>query len=94
MPSVFSHTKSPRKRKAEHNLQAFTRRKEARKRRSDASSREVASQALLLLCREDTTTPTNTNEKPIVMETREATTITDTVFDALEGECYRLSVKI
>ena len=95
MPSVFSHTKSPRKRKAERDLQAFTRRKEARKRRSDASRREVASQALLLLRREDTTTPTNTNEEPIVMETnavstKEATTMTDTVFDALEGECYRL----
>ena len=95
VPSVFSHTKSPRKRKAERDLQAFTRRKEARKRRSDASRREVASQALLLLHREDTTTPTNTNGEPIVMETyaistREATTMTDTIFDALEGECYHL----
>ena len=49
----------------------------------------------MLLRREDTTTPTNTNEEPIVMETnavstREATTMTDTVFDSLEGECYRL----
>ena len=95
MPSVFSHTKSPRKRKAKRDLHAFTRRKEARKRRSDASRREVASQALLLLRREDTTTPTNTNEEPVVMETnaistREGTTMTDTIFDALEGECYHL----
>ena len=43
VPSVFSHTKSPRKCKAERDLQAFTRRKEARKKRSDASMREVAS---------------------------------------------------
>ena len=61
VPSVFSHTKSPRKRKAERALHAYTRRKEARSRRLEASSREVASQALILLATEDAATLTNTN---------------------------------
>ena len=44
---------------------------------------------------EDAATLANTNEEPIVMETnaistREATTMTDIIFDALEEECYRL----
>ena len=48
VPSIFSHTKSPIKRKAEQNLHAYTRKKEARKRRSEALKIEAASQIDLL----------------------------------------------
>ena len=47
---------------------------------------------------EDAATLTSTNEEITVMETnaistREATTMTGTIFDAFEEECYHLSDK-
>ena len=54
VPSIFSH-KSPIKRKAEQNLHAYTRKKEARRRRSEALKIEAASQNdLLSLAKGDT----------------------------------------
>ena len=47
MPSIFSHTKSPRKCKSKRDLHAYTRRKEDQ-RRSEALNREV-SQSLHVL---------------------------------------------
>ena len=36
VPSIFSHVRSPRKRKAEQDLHSYTRRKEVRRKRSEA----------------------------------------------------------
>ena len=49
VPRIFSHVRNPQKRRAEQDLTSYTRRKEARRKRSEAVSRETACQALLSL---------------------------------------------
>ena len=57
VPSIFSHVRSPRKRKAEQDLRSYTRRKEARRKRSEAVSRETACQVLLSFTSEEANEP-------------------------------------
>ena len=105
VPSIFSHVRSPRKRKAEQDLRSYTRRKEARRKRSEAVSRETACQVLLSFTGEEANEPAEieTVESRIVetgtmTETlgRDAGTMTDLsmsdmqYLDALEKECNHL----
>ena len=55
--SIFSHVRSPQKRKAEEDLRSYTRRKDARRKRSEAASRETACQGLLSFKSEEANKP-------------------------------------
>ena len=57
VPSIFSHVRSPPKRKAEQDLHSYARRKEARRKRSEAVSRETACQVLLSFTGEEANEP-------------------------------------
>ena len=87
-----------RKCKAERDLHAYTRRKEARQ-RLEASNRDVATQALLSLASEDIqmlegSTDSVLESTVMDVDTREAATMTNTDFDALEKDALVLGVKI
>ena len=104
VPSIFSHVTSPRRRKAKDDFHAYTRRKEAQKKRSEALTRQMASHALLSLASEDPATATDSIEKASepATDSREAVQESGTTemsimtdlnmesLDALEKECCRL----
>ena len=95
MPSIFSHTNSPIKRKAERNVHAYTRRKEARRRRSEALNREAVSGTDLLSLVEGDTETLEDDEGSNEVETtcllvKDAATMTDMNFINLEEECCHL----
>ena len=95
VPSIFSQTESPRKRKAEQNLHTYTRRKEARRRRSKALNREAVSRTDLLSLTEGDTETLKDDEGSTEVETtylsmKDAATMTDMNFVNLEEECCHL----
>ena len=97
MATIFSHTKSPGKRKAERNLHIYTRRKEAQRRRSEALNREAVSGTDLLSLAEGDTETLKGDEGCQEVETtcllmKDASTMTDTGmnFINLEEECCHL----
>ena len=91
VPSIFSQTESPRKRKAERNVHTNTRRKEARRRRSKALNREAVSRTDLLSLAEGDTETLKAEEGSTEVETtclsmKDAATMTDMNFVNLEEE--------
>ena len=92
MPSTFSHTKSPEKRKSEDSLKHFHRREAQKKRRIEEQKRQVAVGALMSMSSE-TDEHMETDEHTETGSTCEASTQTDmTLADlsALDTECQNL----